>query len=128
MTSYHPVKLSSNRPRGSKDIMKFICHVNSRNYVIEGICSFVVGHMTPNLSHPSVKFNSNMSRESELITFFICHVTLYDHVINRLSDFMDNRPTLEPLTLSSLVAIGPEEAQLMVVLYYKPPLCQFWQS
>ena len=34
--------------RESKDITKFICHVNSRNHVIEGICGFVVEHVTPN--------------------------------------------------------------------------------
>ena len=73
--------------RGCKDITKFICH------------------LTLFINHPYVKFDSDRSRESEFITFFICHVTLCDHVINRLCDFMDNRPTLKPTSLSRLVAM-----------------------
>ena len=79
---------------------KFICHVNSRNHVIEGICGFVVGH------------NSDRSPESEFKTFFICHVTLCDHVINRSCDLIDNKRALEPTTLSSLIVIGLAEVEI----------------
>ena len=51
-TSHHPVKFSSNKPRGSKNITKFICYMNSRNKVTIGICGFVVGHVTPNHKSP----------------------------------------------------------------------------
>ena len=37
---------------------------------------------------------------------------LSDHVINRLCDFLDNRPALEPTTLSSLLAIGLPEVEI----------------
>ena len=33
-------------------------------------------------------------------------MTLYDHVINRLYDFVDNKPALEPTTLSNFLAIA----------------------
>ena len=65
------------------------------------------------ISYPSVKFDSHGSCENEFITFFVCCMTLCDHVINMLCDFVDNRPALEPTTLSSLVAIGLAE----VVIY-----------
>ena len=39
-------------------------------------------------------------------------MTLCDHVINRLCDFVDNKPTLEPTTLSSLLAIGLVEVEI----------------
>ena len=52
ITSHHPVKFSSNKPRGSKYTTKFICRVNSRNRVIEGMFGFVVGHVTPNHKPP----------------------------------------------------------------------------
>ena len=37
---------------------------------------------------------------------------LCDHVINRFCDFVDNKPELEPTTLSSLVAIGLAEVEI----------------
>ena len=37
---------------------------------------------------------------------------LCDHMINRLCDFVDNRPALEPTTLSSLIAIGLVEVKI----------------
>ena len=39
-------------------------------------------------------------------------MTLWDHVINRLCDFVDDKPVLEPTTLSSLVAIGLAEVEI----------------
>ena len=39
-------------------------------------------------------------------------MTLCDHVVNRLWDSMDNKPALEPTTLSSLVAIGLAEDEM----------------
>ena len=82
--------------------MKFICLVTSRNRMVRDICDFA-------FSHPFVKFDSHGSRENTFITFFVCYMTLCDHVINRLCDFVDNKPALEPSTLSSLVAIGLAE-------------------
>ena len=65
------------------------------------------------ISHSSVKFDSHRSRENEFITFLICYTTLCDHVINRFCDFVDNRSPLEPTTLSSLVAIGLAEVEII---------------
>ena len=100
-TSHPPVKFSSNRHRGSKDIKSsFVTwtHVTkwSKEYVALRLDIWLLI-----ISHPSAKFDSDRSRESEFITFFICHVTLYDHVINRLCDLIDNWPPLEPTTLAS---------------------------
>ena len=53
-----------------------------------------------------------MSRENEFMTFLICYMTLCDHVIISLYDFVDNRPAVEPTTLSSLVAIGLAEVEI----------------
>ena len=39
-------------------------------------------------------------------------MTLFDHMIIRLYDFVDNRPALEPTTLSSLVAMGLAEVEI----------------
>ena len=39
-------------------------------------------------------------------------MTLYDHVINRLCDFGDNKPVLEPTTLSSFLAIVLAQAEI----------------
>ena len=39
-------------------------------------------------------------------------MTLCDHVINRLYDFMDNKPPLEPTTLSSLLNIVLLEVEI----------------
>ena len=39
-------------------------------------------------------------------------MTLCDHVINRFCDFVDNKPALEPTTLSSLVAIDLAEVEI----------------
>ena len=86
--------------------MKFICHVTSRNRMVRVICDFAVRHMTPNHKHPFVKFDGYRSREKEFIAFLICYITLCNHDINRLFDFIDNRPVLEPTSLSSLLGIG----------------------
>ena len=89
--------------------MKFICRVTSRNRMVTGICDFAVRHVPLIISHPSVRFDSHRLCENEFITFFVCYMTLCDHVINRLCDFVDNRPVLEPTTLSIFVAIGLAE-------------------
>ena len=68
------------------------------------------------MSHPSVNFDSHKSSENEFITFFICYMTFCDHVINRLFDFVDNRPALEPTSLSSLVAIGLVEVEIYFLI------------
>ena len=149
ITSHHPVNFSSNRPHGSKDITKFICHVNSRNHVIEGNVALWLDMWLLIISHPSVKFDSDRSRESEFKTFFICHVTLCDHVINRLCDLMDNNPALEPTTVKfgshrsrgswditfficHVITWSRDQSvkrtQWMVDLYYEPSPCQVWQS
>ena len=94
--------------------MKFICHVTSRNCMVRGICDFAVRRVTANNKPPSVKFDSHGSRENEFIKFFVCYMTLSDHVINSLCDFVDNRPALEPTTLSSLVAIGLAEVNVFL--------------
>ena len=39
-------------------------------------------------------------------------MTLCDHVINRLCDFVDNKPALEPTTLSSFLAIVLAEVEI----------------
>ena len=39
-------------------------------------------------------------------------MTLCDQVINRLCNFLDNRPKLEPTTLSSLLAIVLLEVEI----------------
>ena len=57
--------------RGSKDIMKFIYHVNLHNRVIKGICGFVVENMTPNHTFP----RSSLIVTGHVKIFFICHVT-----------------------------------------------------
>ena len=64
------------------------------------------------ISHLSVKLDSHRSCEYEFITFFICYMTLCDHVINRLCDFVDNKPALEPTTLSSFLAIVLAEVEI----------------
>ena len=61
-------------------------------------------------------FNSHRLRENEFITFFIFYMTSCDHMVNRLCDFVDNRPALEPTTLSSLVAIGLAEVENQPIL------------
>ena len=92
--------------------MKLVCHVTSRNHMVRGICDFGFRYMSPNHKPPfSVKFDSHRSRENEFITFFVCYMTLCDHVVNRFCDFVDNKPALEPTTLSSLVAIGLAEVE-----------------
>ena len=70
------------------------------------------GWTCDSISPPSVMFDSDRSRESEFITFIICHVTLCDHMINRLCDLMDNKPALEPTTLSSLGAIDLAKVEI----------------
>ena len=55
--------------------------------------------------------------KKNLIAFLICYTTLCDHVINRLCDFVDNRPALEPTTLSSLVVIGLGEVEIYRFLF-----------
>ena len=39
-------------------------------------------------------------------------MNLCDHVVNRLCDFVDNKPALEPTTLSSLVGTGLAEVEI----------------
>ena len=39
-------------------------------------------------------------------------MTLCDHMINRLCNFVDNRPALEPTTLSNLIALGLAEVEI----------------
>ena len=39
-------------------------------------------------------------------------MTLCDHVINRLCDFVDNKPALEPTTLSIFLAIVLAEVEI----------------
>ena len=50
-------------------------------------------------------FDSHRSCENEFMT-------LFDHMINRLCEFVDNKPALEPTTLSSLVAIGLAQVEI----------------
>ena len=85
--------------------------------MIRGICDFAVRHVTPNHMPSSIKFDSHRSCEKEFIAFLICYTTLCDHVINRLCDFVDNRPALEPTTLSSLVVIGLGEVEIYRFLF-----------
>ena len=42
-------------------------------------------------------------------------MTSCEHAINRLCDFMDNRPALEPTTLSSLVAIRLAKVKMFFI-------------
>ena len=93
--------------------MKFICHLTSRNRMVRGICDFAFRHVMPNHKPPfSVRVDSQGSREKEFITFFVCYMTLCDHMVNRFCDFVDNKPALEPTTLSSVVAIGLTEVEI----------------
>ena len=46
-------------------------------------------------------------------------MTLCDHVINRLCDFVDNKPALEPTTLSSFLAIVLAEVEIKRFLSVK---------
>ena len=64
------------------------------------------------ISHFSLKFDSHRSREHEFKTIFICYMTSCDHVINRLCDFVDNKPALEPTTLSSFLAVALAEVEI----------------
>ena len=86
--------------------MKFTCHLTSRNRMVRGICDFAFRHVT-------VKFDSHGSRKKEFVTLFVCYMTLCDYVINRLCDFVDNKPALEPTTLSALVAIGIAKVEIL---------------
>ena len=43
-------------------------------------------------------------------------MTLCDHMINSLCEFVDNRPPLEPTTLSGLVAIDLAEVEIYCLL------------
>ena len=43
-------------------------------------------------------------------------MTLCDHMINSLCEFVDNRPPLEPATLSGLVAIDLAEVEIYCLL------------
>ena len=101
--------------------MKIICHVTSRNRMVRGICDFVVWHVTPNYKSPfcqvlylsTLPMFSHKSREKEFMAFLICYMILCDHVILfDLCDFVDNKPALDPTTLSGLVAIGPAEVKI----------------
>ena len=80
--------------------------------MVRGICDFAVRHVTPNHKSPFCQVDGHRSRKKEFITFLIFYMTLCDHVINRLRDFVDNRPALEPTTVSSLVAIGLAEGKV----------------
>ena len=92
--------------------MKFICHVTSRDSMVRGICDFVVRHGTPNHKPPFSQVDTHRSREHEFKTFFICYMTSCDYVINRLCDFVDNKPALEPTTLSSFLAVALAEVEI----------------
>ena len=61
------------------------------------------------ISHASVKFNIT---QKWIYDVFHLLYDLCDHMINRLYDFVDDRPTLEPTTLSRLVAMGLAEVEL----------------
>ena len=77
ITSHHPVKSSSNRLRGSKDVTIFICHVNSRNHVIQKICSFLVGHMTLNhKQHFCQVWQQQVKRKWIYNIFHLCDLIL----------------------------------------------------
>ena len=77
ITSHHPVKSSSNRLRGSKDVTIFICHVNSRNHVIQKICSFLVGHMTLNhKQHFCQLWQQQVKRKWIYNIFHLCDLIL----------------------------------------------------
>ena len=39
-------------------------------------------------------------------------MTLCDHVINTLCDFVDNKPALEPITVSNFLAIDLAEVEI----------------
>ena len=91
--------------------------------MVRGICHFAICYLWCAIcdldmwlliiSHPSVKFDSYGSRENEFIMFlFVSFDNVCDHVINRLWDIVDNKPALEPTTLSSLVAIGLAENEM----------------
>ena len=90
--------------------------------MVRGICDFAIcdlRYMICDLdmwlliiSHPSVKFDSYGSRENDFITFPVCYMTLCHYVINSSWDVVDNKPALEPTTLSSLVAVGLTEVQM----------------
>ena len=43
-------------------------------------------------------------------------MTLCDHMINSLCEFVDNRPLLEPATLSGLVVIDLAEVEIYCLL------------
>ena len=55
----------------------------------------------------------NLSRFSFVI--WLC-----DHLINRLCDFVDNKPALEPTTLSSFLAIVIVEVEIGHVISWSP--------
>ena len=115
VTSHYPVKFSSSRLHGNKNITKLICHVywpNRKNMWSKAYVALWLGMWLLIISHRSVNFDSDRSRESEFETFSICHVTLCDHAINRLSDLMDNKHALEPTTLSSFAAIGLQKVEI----------------
>ena len=115
LTSDYPVKFSSSRLHGNKNITKLICHVyrsNRKNMWSKAYVALWLGMWLLIISHHSVNFDSDRSRESEFETFSICHVTLCDHAINRLSDLMDNKHALEPTTLSIFAAIGLQKVEI----------------
>ena len=85
--------------------MKFICNVTSHNRMLLDMWLLII-------SHSSVKFDGHRLREKEFIALLICYMNLCDHVINRLCDSVDNKPALEPTTLSSLVGTGLAEVEI----------------
>ena len=75
----------------SADIMFLICHVTSREHMLQGLCEFIGWkHLT--VSHHLAMFGSNSSITTGDIKYLICHLTSQNHVIEGSSNFMSGSP------------------------------------
>ena len=83
--------------------MLLICHMNSCEHMLKGLCAFMGGSpLAVSLSHST--FLSHWSSASGEILYLICHMISRDHVIIGPSIFIIGSSSLYIPTLTSLVA------------------------
>ena len=84
--------------------MLLICHMNSCEHMLKGLCAFMGGSpLAVSLSHST--FPSHWSSASGEILYLICHMISRDHVIIGPSIFIIGSSSLYIPTLTSLVAL-----------------------
>ena len=99
-----PHKFIDHRFCESGDFMLLICHMNSCEHMLKGLCAFMGGSpLAVSLSHST--FLSHWSSASGEILYLICHMISRDHVIIGPSIFIIGSSSLYIPTLTSLVAL-----------------------